>query len=222
MGFYIYCVVPANYAPGSLTGIDQAPVQLVSCAGLGLWISEFDSVPEPAVPRIKQHNRVVEAAISEQVTPVPVRFGQWAADRAALEQSFAPRAENFTRLLALFAGALEFGLRILDPAASTAQDVHGTGPARSGREYLAALRERLRPADVDAQLHERVQASVKDLVRLERCERQGTPYPMVSYAHLVARRDFERYRLQVRQLREATPGMRFLLSGPWPPYSFAT
>ena len=221
MAFYIYCVVPPEHEPATVTGIDDVPVQLVQCAGLGLWTSQLAAVPEASVTHIRQHNAVVEQAISDHVTPVPVRFGQWAADRTALDQSFEPRAENFRKLLALFAGSLEFGLRILDPSPPPAQDVQA-GPVRTGREYLVAVRDRLRPRPANEAVHERVQAAVASLVKVERVETQQTPHIMVSYAHLVARSDFERYRSQVQKLREELTGVRFLVSGPWPPYSFAT
>ena len=36
------------------------------------------------------------------------------------------------------------------------------------------------------------------------------------------RADFADYRDRVARAREALPALRFLASGPWPPYSFVT
>jgi hypothetical protein len=58
-------------------------------------------------------------------------------------------------------------------------------------------------------------------VREERVEEARTPHGIVTISHLVARRDFGEYRGQAQQLRTRYPEMRFLVSGPWMPYSFA-
>jgi hypothetical protein len=58
-------------------------------------------------------------------------------------------------------------------------------------------------------------------VRAERFDEPRGPHDMVSVAHLVARTDFDTYRRRLRELRERSPHLRFLASGPWPPYSFA-
>lgn len=226
MGSYIYCVVPPAYAPQTtLRGVDDLPVELLTLAGLGLWTSATESVPEPNVNRIKQHNAVVEAAIGVQVTPVPVRFGQWSESLDSLEETFGQRADHFRKLLALFEGALEFGLRVLDPAPAPVQPAPpgaAAGSGISGREYLTALRDRLRPTASAEALKQKVHEALAGTVRAERMEVQQTPHAMLSFAHLVPRTDFERYRSQVQLLRAELSDLKFLVSGPWPPYSFAS
>jgi hypothetical protein len=58
-------------------------------------------------------------------------------------------------------------------------------------------------------------------VRAERVEESRTAHAVLTLSHLVARSDFALYRERARQIREVFPELRMLLSGPWPPYSFA-
>jgi hypothetical protein len=60
-----------------------------------------------------------------------------------------------------------------------------------------------------------------DLVRAEREEQADTPHAVLTLSHLVARSAFDEYRARARTLRAELPGLRLLVSGPWPPYSFA-
>jgi hypothetical protein len=39
--------------------------------------------------------------------------------------------------------------------------------------------------------------------------------------HLIEREDVQEYRTKMAQAVEERPEVRFMVSGPWPPYSFA-
>ncbi len=225
MGVYAYCVVPDGHAPaGQLHGLQGAPVEMLAVGGIAVWISHTDR-PEPEVAAVTQHNAVVEAAVTEEVTPVPLRFGQWLEDESALRAGLADKVAAYQQALRQFAGCLEFGLRLIDPnEAQGARDVHTAG-ATSGYEYMQALRENSRLAG-ERRAHaervlERIRERMQDIVQAEREEAARTPHAIVTISHLVSRPDFDEYRERARALRAAFPELRLLLSGPWPPYSFA-
>jgi hypothetical protein len=224
MGLYVYCVVPRTHEPAATRGIDDAAVDMFGWKDLGCWVSELPQRPEPAVDRIRAHNQVVQAAVTTSITPVPVRFGQWLETSAALETHVELNAERYRTLLELFGGALEFGLRVLDPERTSAQ-VLPPQQAGSGRDYLTALRDQFRNAELDeprvAALRSQLQIEFDGLARAERFEPLRTTHGLLSVAHLVDQKVIEAYRERVRQLREQWPQLRILASGPWPPYSFA-
>src|SRR5215212_4403883 len=92
MGCYGYCVLPRTIEPvAGLIGIDGVPVMGRAIAELMLWWSEMDR-PEPGVERVKAHNDVVEKGISVDVTPVPLRFGQWTAEPADFDALILEKA----------------------------------------------------------------------------------------------------------------------------------
>ena len=225
MGIYAYCVVPIGHSPdAALRGVSEAAVEVIEAGPVALWVSRMPR-PEGTVEQIKAHNAIVEAAVTNAVTPVPLRFGQWLEDEGALDAGLAEQATSYAEKLRKFAGCLEFGIRVIDPAEPQgAQDVHPE-KATSGTAYMQALRESSRHAGarqaVADQVRSTIQQKVGSLVQAEQEEESRTPHAVVTMSHLVPRENFDEYRERVREMREEFPALRLLLSGPWPPYSFA-
>jgi hypothetical protein len=225
MGLYVYCVTPTAHAPqNTLAGLDQAAVRVHQFAELGCWVSELDVRPQPSINRIREHHAVVEQSITTHVTTVPVRFGQWLDSALRLDRHLDEKAAHYRALLETFAGALEFGLRVLDPARSSEAPAAAERPA-TGQAYLQALREKLHAHDIDAphiaDLRAAVSHTFAGLTRAEQFEPLATRHGLLSASHLVLRADFDEYRARVERLRARFPNLRVLASGPWPPYSFA-
>ncbi|MHB1169103.1 MAG: GvpL/GvpF family gas vesicle protein [Longimicrobiales bacterium] len=225
MGLHLYCVTPAASRTEGVTGVDGAPVRTVPVAGLAVWASDHDAPPRPSIETARQHHAVVEVAM-RQVTPVPLRFGQWVADEASLEASAAEHANEWAAALASFEGAAEYDVRILDPGVDVpARDVR-TEAAGSGRAYLEAIaarragreRQTARGRAVAAEIEQAVAAHV---VRT-RVDALETTHGLATVAFLVRHDSADAYTAALEQAVEAHPGLRFLTSGPWPPWSFAT
>jgi hypothetical protein len=215
-------VVPAaRPVPASLSGIDHAPVFASSTARLSAWVSRHEIRPEPGLERIRAHDHVVHAAISTAVTPVPVRFGQWLAEDA-LDQHLTEHAARYLDCLERVAGALEFGIRVLDPQRSAR--LLPRPLAASGRAYMAALREEYQANEPNESqrnaLRDRIAQRFAALTRATQFEKPQVASGMISVVHLVEHAHHDAYRAQIHQLRAELPHLRFLASGPWPPYSF--
>ena len=225
MGIYAYCVVPIGHAPGAdLRGVSEAAVEIIDAGPVALWVSRMPR-PDGTVEQIKAHNTIVEAAVTNEVTPVPLRFGQWVEDEGALVAGMVEQGPSYAEKLRMFAGCMEFGIRVIDPAQPQgAQDVHPERPA-SGTAYMQALRETSRMAGARQAVADQVRGTIQQkagvLVKAEQEEESRTPHAVVTLSHLVPRENFDEYRERVRELREEFPALRLLLSGPWPPYSFA-
>lgn len=225
MGCYGYCVLPGGLHPGeSLTGVGGQPVVGRDIGGLSVWVSDMPR-PEPLIEQVQAHNQVIEAAVTQEVTPVPLRFGQWSDQAADFDALIAGREAWYLERLQAFAGALEFGVRVLRPDKTGPARVVRVPAAESGTAYMDALRAREAAAQSEREEGELVHAGVAEivrgLVREERVDELRTSHGVISIAHLVARVDFDSYRERVHVLRERFAAFRFLVSGPWVPYSFA-
>ena len=120
MGLHLYCIAPAAHTPHStrgsiVTGIGGARVEAVDDGTLALWVSSHEAAPGAGIEAIREHNNVVVAAMTSDVTPVPVRFGQYFTDDAVLRESIGTSHEKWLILLARVAGAVECGVRVFDP-----------------------------------------------------------------------------------------------------------
>jgi hypothetical protein len=228
-GAYLYALLPPAAPPpdAGLPGVGGAPVVCRLHAGLAVWISPMERRPAVALDAIREHNRVVEAAMAAGVTPVPVRFGHWHPAEAALLAAITAAADRFREALAHVADAVEYGIRVVDPSLQrpAAPVLRPEAPeATTGSEYMQALalrhsaervgRERV--AEVGAE----IRAEIGALIRDEHVEPLASPHGVASVAHLVHRRDGAAYAAAVERLPQRMPELRFLLSGPWAPYSF--
>lgn len=232
MGVYLYCVLPADSIDPSVAGLDGVPVRAVSEARVRAWISEVDRVPRPDLDRIRDHHGVIEHAMSAGVTPVPIRFGQVLADVDALRAHLAEH--DYLADLERIAGAVEFGIRVLDPdaasrvAAGPGKRQHGaeggTQPrAANGTAYLRALAERIHASgERRARALEAAHAldrSLERWIRERRIEASERP-PGAAVAHLVQTGAAEAYEARAKALAAEFRPLRIVVTGPWPPYSF--
>jgi hypothetical protein len=101
------------------------------------------------------------------------------------------------------------------PAAVDLEHSTGTG---TGTDYLRA-RARAAGAERDAArvIHEPLSA-VARAGTLKRASLQGE---VLCAAYLLDRDAVVRFGEQVAELQRATPELRLVCTGPWPPYSFA-
>jgi hypothetical protein len=224
VGIYGYCIVPAGHGAVGRTGIDGASVRVHAIGELAVLVSDL-ARPEPTAERIQQHNAVIEAVVTEELTPVPLRFGQWADSAGVFEAAVLEKAAWYAERLQTFSGAMEFGLRVVQPDRPAPARLVRLPEAASGLEYMNALRDRVAGERADREILENVTTGIAEamsgLVREERVEEARTAHGVVTVLHLVPRRHFDAYREQAQSLKQRFPELRFLVSGPWVPYSFA-
>jgi hypothetical protein len=225
MGLHLYCILPSSAPlPASLTGVSGAGVQAVQCGSLACWASTHDARPAPDEAGVRAHNAVILAAMTDAVTPVPLRFGQWTDDVQAAEREVGATEARWLELLARLAGRAEYGVRLMRPVtqAGPAQDVHGE-QSSTGKEYMARLARRQAAArqwKADAEEMATALLATAGSVAGESRMEVGEPPVLASLAHLVAWTDADAYHSALARFRSAHSDVRCLCTGPWPPYSF--
>lgn len=218
-GLYLYCVGgPDHPEPGQLEGIDGTAVRSLDTSGLRAWVSPLGAAPAASLDRVRTHNAVVEASTTLR-TPLPMRFGQWFASEAELNEVLAGRRPKLAGGLERVRNALEFGVRVFDPARR-----EPTPPDRSsGRAYMEGLARREEETERShrraAELAAEMRAFLGPAIR-EQAVRPGGSGALVSIAHLVERHDTGTYSTRLRTFSIGRPDLRFVSSGPWPPYGF--
>lgn len=235
MGLYLYCVAaPDHPDPAGVKGIEGAHVRAldIDTAGLRTWVSTFDAAPTASLEHVRAHNAVVEAA-AEVRTPLPMRFGQWFASERELAAALAKRKDRLRSGLDRVRDAMEYGVRVLElqgvesggPAGpAAAPDPGASSPDRSsGRAYLEGLARREGAADEARRRGARIAAELGAylgaLIRDQRV-RPGGGEGLVAISHLVARHDTGGYSDAIDTFSSRRPDLRFVTSGPWPPYGF--
>ncbi|MGH7482448.1 MAG: GvpL/GvpF family gas vesicle protein [Longimicrobiales bacterium] len=225
-GVYLYCVVGEEADPSDVTGIGGGRVRALPLSGIRVWASALERAPHPHVQRMREHNAVVTAALDAGDTPVPLRFGQWFSDERQALDALRPRLDALRASLARVRDSVEYGIRVIDPAATTPVTVAAPpeAPAPSGRAYIERAAARIAARDRARRSADEVATAldqlVGPLVRERKVEPLRSRSGVATIAHLVARADETDYLERVRAIRGRLPEYRFLFTGPWPPYSF--
>jgi|SRR5690348_1533227 len=245
-GWYVYAIVRAGATfPEALAGLDDAPLALVSSGMLTAAVSLVaDAAPAVTSAHLLQHERAVEAVC--RVTPaLPVRFGTVFPDRQALARALQERRAALHADLARIGGKVEMGLSVLwrapdssDPALASGQDDQSrhddalppalraaTGP---GAHYLAArfshYASRHHAGAAARCLAERIGATLRPHVHVIESLRDVNPTPRLALraTYLLEPDQVKDFKAVCGELRTSLPDLRFLVTGPWPPYSFVS
>jgi hypothetical protein len=212
---YLYAISDSPSRP-DVPGLQGAALSAGGREGLfAIWSEHEDPRIEADETALWEHERVVEALL-EEGTVLPMRFGSWRQDRAAVLDLLEERRDEFETGLERVRGAVEIGVRALvqgEPAERVAAPADASRP---GTAYmLTRLNEEQRSAAIAAHIHE-------PLVALSRASttRRTSLSDSINTAYLVARDDVGPFRAAVEKLDGAVEDATIVCTGPWPPYSF--
>jgi hypothetical protein len=212
---YVYAISDSPNCP-PIRGMQDAELSVTGEDGVfAVWSEHADSRLEADESALWEHERVVEELL-ETGAVLPMRFGSWIRDRAALLELLRERRDEFALALDRVRGAVEIGVRAMMHSGRTENGRDLDGEERPGIAYmLARLNDEKRSAAVVARIHE-------PLVALSRAStpRRTSLAGSVNTAYLVDRDDVSPFRAAVEKLDDALDEATVVCTGPWPPYSF--
>jgi len=249
---YLYAITDWSATPlPALTGLEEATrPESYPYRDIAAVISHTTTTtPSPMETNLWQHEGVLEALMTDR-TILPVRFGTVLTDEVVLKDVLETHYADFAADLKRVCGRVELSLRVLweDEGSTTTltgaggrceehprpsppyllptQSWREMGAEASGRDYLLsrleAERQRqslLREAKtLAAEIHTPLASlSIESTYQV-----LHTPCLLLKAAYLVEREQLKAFRQEVGGLSVAYPALRFLCTGPWPPYNFVT
>jgi len=195
------------------------PVRSVSAGGLVLAVGDLPVTPLATVASLQQHDDVLRALALRFEAVLPFRFATVCADIGVLGVAVRARHRALAEALDRVRSREQMTVHIRADASSRrpASRPAATGP---GSAYLlgrAAARAR---APSNAAL-ECLLGRLATLTRAEIVERRDGESPCATVCHLIDRGASESYRaLALEAARHAA--LRARVTGPWPPYAFAS
>jgi hypothetical protein len=214
MKLYVYCLAENVEPPAEpVSGISGARVDVLSVEGFSLLVSEFEADKVSVTRENALAHAAVVSSIFNKTTPLPFRFGTM-SDEQRLRSYVASHQQALEEKLAHVRGAVEMSVKIIWNTDDNV-DLSADGP---GARVLKAKQLRAaRAKEVAAWLRERAGSLVRD----EQLSLGPTEKLILAAAHLVDRAAVAEYRGQLAEARKMRPELHFLVSGPWPPYSFS-
>jgi hypothetical protein len=195
-------------------GLGGATLRALERNGLAAVYSRHRSLrPRPIPELVFAHERVVEAIMARGAV-LPLRFGTQLEREEQLAAVLAARRDELLRSLERVRGKAELGLRMIPERPNP--DSRAIGP--TGRGYLLArVRAHRRTQQAIRELHVPLAAlSVASRVR-----EPPRPPALLVASYLVDSNHVATFRLRAEQLAQRQAPMRVMVTGPWPPYSFA-
>jgi Gas vesicle synthesis protein GvpL/GvpF len=226
MRLYVYCLAESvERLIKTPAGVSGAQVRIVEFdEDLSALVSVY-RVEDFQVSRKNAlaHHEVVRS-ITEQTTPLPARFGT-VVTIEQLRNYVSTHHEAIKAKLAHVRGGVEMTVRMIRTIdADTSQESENTGGP--GTAFLLEKRREIVREQAGAaekgQLSSWLRDKLGELIKEEKIS--VTPSDTVILAradHLIERVNVEQYRTKMARAVKERPEIRFMVSGPWPPYSFA-
>ncbi len=217
--YYVFGLVDS----GSLAGRKFGELEVEAISGIGLSLVVCPAPPTEKVASsgfAALHAELLED-LMEDHTVLPVRFGTILASREEGLEVLEKQGPEFSRHMARLRGKLEMGLKALW---NEEEQAVPPSTAASGREYLLARLEQARAherrLDMAKAIGEGINACFS-WVPEKTTRYLVTQKLFYNSSFLIDRSELGRFWQQVTEVKSLFPGLRFLASGPWPPYSFA-
>jgi hypothetical protein len=232
-GCYVYAILPREIdLPAGLAGFNGAPLTPVAYRDLAAMTSQVDSQDiRPLPDQVLHHESIVEA-LRQLGRALPVRFGTVLADSDAVAGAIAERYQTLIHDLARIGDKVEFGVTVLwdEPAANdeqpAAQAHHPLASQGTGASYLRARMNEFRRDQLQRERAKAIQQEVDAALGVHAIEQRATVLPTpriaVRAAYLLHPSSEAGLDAAFDQLRRERPDLHFLLTGPWPPYTFVT
>jgi hypothetical protein len=223
MKHLLYCIVEQ--------GLVEPPTEPEMCVVAGAGLAAVarpieESIVAPSISTLLAFAKAVEKIHAGQAV-IPLRYGSTLESEAAISRLLGERRQEYEAMFDRLRGMAEMGIRVL------CADGRGLGPrfpaASSlppGGAYLAGLRNRYHSetslAPQESQLAGRIGELLAGCFTEQRRESaQAAQGRLLSLYFLTPKTGVERFQNKARQIA-AGDGIKLMLSGPWPPYNFAS
>lgn len=237
-GCYVYAILPRGAPlPARLAGFG-GPLTAVRWRALAAATSFLRSIELRATPaHLLRHEAVVEA-LRQYGPALPARFGTVLSDPEAVARALARSYAVLVADMARLGDKVELDIAVLWDATSLGDGEPGracggasgrhaaTTAAGPGTRYLQARlaehREEALQRSSASTLARELDATLLPLTLESRWALAPSSRLALNVAYLLEPPLVGAFREAFEGIRRVRPNHRFLLSGPWPPYSFVT
>ena len=221
--YMTYCVVDSDrLVPEGIVGLHGGAVTNLPYQEIGVAVSALPRPVGDIVAGAVAHEAVVERLMKAH-TVLPMRFPTVFSGRQAILTMMAAHYDSFQNNLLRLRGRVEFGVRVLWPE-TTIEAQKRDARAMSGTRYM---QERYRLHRCRRTLQERavqfnraLDASLSERASAKKVRNLVTDALVFDGVYLVDKAEEDSFRRAFADVRKDDPGLKYLLSGPWPPYNF--
>lgn len=224
---YLYAIINSgNEIDSSISGIDGESLYCVYYKGIGAVVSDFiDQLQRVTQNHILEHERVVEKLMGD-FTVLPARFFSVFDKEENIITVLKEHYANFIDNLDRVKGKVEFGLKVIWGGNRIKEHI-----VKGSNRYIVAAYNRIISPGKSYMLEkaiiekadeyiESIDAAFFEIATEKRLEKLKSEKLLLSGAYLVEREKVGKFKETFERLRTNSTELKFLFSGPWPPYNF--
>lgn len=192
---YVYGIVPVkNNMKFEFSGLREKPLRVIPYLDIAAVVSSYP-VLKPLVNEsdAMQHTEILKR-LTMKTTVIPLSFGNVFRDEATLNTVLGKAYNAVKESLELIKGKIELGVKVVK-------------------------------GDIDADYNDhttKILAFLKSLcVKASRGDNFSNRL-LLNYSFLVERAKFSKFSNAIAKLEKQYKNLKFIYTGPWPPYSFIT
>ncbi len=188
---YVYGIINKQAFNSEIQGLKSQPIKKLEFQNLAVLVSDYPVLhPEVEEKEVMFHAEILNK-LAKKTTIIPMAFGTVFKDQEILENVLAQSHQTATATLKSIAEKIELGLKVVK------KDLGESGGL--AKEILELLSS----------------SAVKTI--------QGDKFSdrlLLNNSFLVEKKKFSEFSEKVGKLEKKHPELKFIYTGPWPPYSF--
>ena len=232
MRLYTYAIIDSNSGMDEpLRGIGEAPLYNIPYRDIGIVVSDLDpQVQIKTKESILKHEEVVER-LMDRFTVLPMRLYTVFSGKEDMLLKVKDYYEDFIENLDRVRNKAEFGIKVIWAGNIIKERIinaHKNGspahPAQSGTTFM---KEKFERYEIDKEFEEEadrctaiVDGFLNRLASEKNLEKLKTDNLLLSASYLVDNEKRDDFKKAFEELRSSPGDLKYLLSGPWPPYNF--
>ncbi len=237
MSIYIYGIIDFNEEMAeAITGLDGANIYNIPYRDIGALASDLNTpVRNKDEDRVLEHEIALEK-IMKNFTILPMRFLTVFDKKDNVLSMLKEHYSNFREDLDRLRDKVEFGIKTIWPGAiirdrienayRKAQSDLSSSADSPGKSFM---KEKFGKYKIDKEFEEEADRCIAIIdgffnrfVAEKRLEKLKTDNLLLDAAYLVDKEKQSDFKKAFEELRASPCDLKYLFSGPWPPYNFVT
>jgi len=234
MKIYAYGVIDSSEKIyESMKGIDGAPLFNIPYRDIGIMVSDLNAqIQKEDKTSVLKHEEVVEM-LMDKFTVLPMRFSTLFSGKEQVLLMMKNYYDDFIENLGRLREKIEFGVKTIWPGdlirerITTAHRKSDNLPLVASSSGKSFMNEKFENYKIDKEFEEEADRCIAvvdgffgKFISEKRLEKLKTNNLLLSASYLVDKEKRDDFKKAFEELRGSGGDLKYLLSGPWPPYNF--
>ena len=237
MAIYVYGIIDSNdKIDAFVTGLDGVGVYNIPYRDIGALASDLDTpVRDTDEERVLEHETVLEKMI-ECFTVLPMRFLTVFNEKNNVISMLNEHYNDFREDLDRLHDKTEFGIKVIWPGAVIREKIANayskaqvSVPSPDDSPGKSFVKKKFETYKINKEFEEEADRRIAVIdnffnrfVCEKKLERLKTENMLLSASYLVDNEKQDDFKKAFEGMRTSPDDLKYLFSGPWPPYNFVT